>query len=65
MTRARLLFWVCPAVSLAAAMIIVLVFGLSLWSAIGIAIVIACPFVVAWVLIIGRQSNVPAERSQR
>ena len=65
MTRARLLVWVCPAVSLAAALTILLVFGLSLWSVIGIAIVIACPFVVAWVLVVDRQSTVPRERSRR
>jgi len=44
------LFWLCVPLGIVAAMVLLLLFGLSWWSAVAIAFLVACPMVVAWAL---------------
>ena len=46
--------WLCVPIGIVALAAILLLFGLSVWSALAIAFLIACPLVVAWVLIAER-----------
>jgi hypothetical protein len=48
------LLWLCVPIGLVAVVVILLLFGLSLWPALAIAFLIACPMVVVWVLVAGR-----------
>jgi hypothetical protein len=47
-------FWLCMPIGIIAAIVILLSFGLSWWSAVAIAFLIACPAVVIWVLVVER-----------
>jgi hypothetical protein len=44
------LLWLCVPIGIVAVVVILLLFRLSLWSAVGIALLIACPMIVAWAL---------------
>jgi len=46
------LFWLCLPIGIASAIVLLLLFGLSWWSAVGIAFLIACPTIVAWLLVV-------------
>jgi len=46
--------WLCVPIGILAVVLILLLFGLSLWSALAIAFLIVCPLVVVWVLVAER-----------
>ena len=46
--------WLCVPIGILAVVLILLLFGLSWWSALAIAFLIACPLVVAWLLVAQR-----------
>jgi hypothetical protein len=48
------LLWLCVPIGIVAVVVILLLFGLSLWSALAIVFLIACPLVVVWVLVAER-----------
>jgi hypothetical protein len=48
------LLWLCVPIGIVALLVILLLFGLSWWSALAIAFLIACPLVVAWLLVAQR-----------
>jgi hypothetical protein len=54
------LLWLCVPIGIVAVVVILLLFGLSLWSALAIAFLIACPLVVVWVLV--AQRGLPGSR---
>ena len=51
------LLWLCPIVGLLAGVVIVWLFGFTLWTALAFVFMIACPSTVAWVLLIERRQN--------
>lgn len=51
------LLWICPTISLIAGIVILWLFGFSLWTSIAFVFLIACPLIIAWVLMIERQQN--------
>jgi hypothetical protein len=51
------LLWICPIIGLTAGAAILWLFGIGFWPVVAFLFLIACPLVVAWVLIIGRQEN--------
>jgi hypothetical protein len=59
---ARLL-WLCVPIGIVAVVVILLLFGLSLWSALAIAFLIVCPLVVVWVLVAER--GLPGSRERQ
>lgn len=44
------LFWLCPVVGLIAGASLLWLFGLTLWTAIGLVLLIVCPVIVLWAL---------------
>jgi hypothetical protein len=42
------LSWLCPFLGLVLAAAILMLWGLSLWTAIVVALVLACPIVMLW-----------------
>jgi Flp pilus assembly protein TadB len=50
-----LLQWVCALVGTAAAVVILWVLGLTVWSAMALLFLIACPLVVVWILVLQRR----------
>ena len=58
------LLWICGAVGVLATATILLLFGISIWTAIGIVLLLACPAVVAWVLVVERKQRPPTPRSK-
>lgn len=60
---ARLL-WICGAVGVVAAATILFLFGISTWTAIAVVALLACPAVVAWVLVDERKQRPPTPRSR-
>jgi len=57
------LYWLCTSVGVVALAVVLLLFGWSVWAAILIALVLACPAVVAWVLITQRYPKVTILRN--
>ena len=57
------LLWLCVPIGIVALLVILLLFGLSLWSALAIAFLIACPLVVACVLI--DQRDLPGSQRRK
>ena len=56
--------WLCVPIGIVALAAILLLFGLSVWSALAIAFLIACPLMVVWVLVAER--GLPgSQRSKR
>lgn len=55
------ILWLCPAIGLIAGAVVLWLFGLSLWTAVGIMFLVACPLVVVWVLAIARRQNTEAK----
>lgn len=51
------LFWLCPLVGLIAGAVILGFFGVKLWTAITVALLITCPLVIVWVLLIERRQR--------
>jgi hypothetical protein len=56
LTRNRLL-WICPIIGLMAGVAILWLFGIGLWTVVASLFLIACPLVVAWILVIERQES--------
>ena len=52
--------WLCVPIGIVALVVVLLLFGLSLWSALAIAFLIACPLVIVWVLV--AESGLPGSR---
>lgn len=52
--RGRLL-WICSLVGLLAAVLVLALFGLNLWSVVVLAFLIVCPLAVIWVLMLERR----------
>jgi hypothetical protein len=48
------LLWLCVPIGILALVVILILFGLSLWSALAIAFLIVCPLVVVRVLVAER-----------
>ena len=46
--------WLCVPIGIVAFAAILLLFGLSVWSALAVAFLIACPLAVVWVLVAER-----------
>jgi len=59
------LFWLCTSVGVVALVVVLPMFGWSLWMAILIALLLACPAIVAWVLIVLRHPRVTISRNMR
>jgi Flp pilus assembly protein TadB len=57
------LYWLCMSVGAIALVVALLLFGWSIWIAILIALLLACPAVVAWVLIAQRYPKVTISRN--
>jgi uncharacterized membrane protein len=57
------LFWLCIPIGIIAAIVILLLFGLAWWSAVAIAFLIACPLVVAGVIV--AEHVLPSSRRDR
>lgn len=51
------LLWLCPLVGLIAGAVILGFFGVKLWTAITFALLITCPLVIVWVLLIERRQQ--------
>lgn len=63
LTRNHLLR-ICPVIGLTAGGAILWLFGIGFWSVVAFLFLIACPLLVAWVLIVGRQDEtVPRKHS--
>jgi predicted cobalt transporter CbtA len=60
----RLVWW-CVAIGIVAVTILFLLFGLSPWTLLILVVVIACPAVVAWLLLIERGYGSQSERSHK
>jgi len=58
------LLWLCVPIGILALVVILLLFGLSLWSALAIALLIVCPLVVVWVLV-GERGLPGSQRRKR
>jgi len=58
------LLWLCPTVGLVAGAALLWLLGLTLWTALAFVFLVACPAVVAWVLVSERRQN-PTARRQR
>lgn len=56
--------WICVVAVLLAAAAIFWFFGFGLWTAVAFALLISCPVVVAWVLMIERQQNLAARKNR-
>jgi hypothetical protein len=59
------LLWICPAIGLFAAGLILWLVGLSWWTILAIALLVACPATVAWALFVGRRRGPSAPGQSR
>lgn len=50
--KLKRLLWICPFVGLSAAAVVLGLYGFSLWAAIVFVLLIVCPLVIVWVLMI-------------
>jgi hypothetical protein len=50
----RRLLWLCPAVTVVAFAALLLIFGLSLWTAAALALLVACPVAAGWAIVVER-----------
>jgi hypothetical protein len=48
------LLWLCVPIGIMAGVVVLLLLGLSWWSALAIAFLIVCPLVLVWVLVAER-----------
>jgi membrane protein implicated in regulation of membrane protease activity len=58
------LLWVCAAIGVVAAVTILLLFGVSTWTAIAFVLLLACPAAIAWALAADRKQRPPTSRSK-
>lgn len=54
--------WLCPVVSLVVAGSLLAFFGVSLWTIVGTAILLACPVAAVWAYIAGDRELEPLRR---
>jgi hypothetical protein len=43
--------WVCPLLALALAAAILLLWGVTFWTAIGVALLLVCPAIIIWAML--------------
>lgn len=60
--RDRLL-WMCPMIGLVAGTMLLWLFGLTLWTAIGLVLLIVCPLIVLWALTSVRRGQVTRKKA--
>jgi hypothetical protein len=53
------LLWICPIVFLVAAAAVLWFFDLTLWAALGVGLLLACPVSIAWALLAERLGKPP------
>jgi cobalamin synthase len=58
------LLWLCVPIGIVAGAVILFLFGLSWWSALAIAFLVACPLVVVWALVAERRLPGPGGRQR-
>ena len=58
-------FWLCPVLSLVLAAAVLVLFGVTLWTAVLTAVVLACPIAAAWTLVAGRLNRGDIKRHVR
>ena len=59
------LLWICPIAALVAAAALLWLFGLRLWTALGVALLVACPLSIAWALLAERLGRPKSPRVAR
>ena len=57
------LLWICPALGLLAGAAVLWIFGMTMWTALTVVFLLACPLVGVWVLAIDRQRNPSARKT--
>ena len=55
------LLWVCPIAFLVTAAALLWFFDFTLWTALGVALLLACPVSIAWALLAERLSKPPRD----
>jgi Flp pilus assembly protein TadB len=63
-TRLLRLFWSCMVLGLFAVVVLVWLFGLTWWTILIVALVIACPAIATWLMLEGPDVNRKPPRSQ-
>ena len=53
------MLWICPIAFLGAAAALLWLFDLTLWTALGVALLLACPASIAWALLAERLGKPP------
>jgi hypothetical protein len=61
----RRLLWLCPAVTVIAFAALLLIFGLSLWTAAAVALLLACPVAAGSAIVVERRVATESKRSRR
>lgn len=51
------MLWACAIIGLIAAVVVLWIFGVNLWTVIVFILLIGCPGVIGWLLVIDRQST--------
>jgi hypothetical protein len=51
------ILWVCPIIGVIAATALLWLIGLTFWTSLAIAFLVACPLVIAWVLLAERMQK--------
>lgn len=59
--------WLCPSVMVGLAAVILMVWGVSVWTSIIITLLLVCPVIIlwGWIKAIRHPSNLPLERPKR
>ncbi|HEX9878374.1 MAG TPA: hypothetical protein VGC50_17185 [Gammaproteobacteria bacterium] len=53
------LLWICPSIGVMAATALLWLIGVTFWTALAVAFLVACPLVIAWVLLAERMQKRP------
>lgn len=53
------LLWICPIFGVMAATALLWLIGVTFWTALAVAFLVACPLVIAWVLLAERMQKRP------
>ena len=54
--------WICAIIGFIAGVVVIWVFGFNLWTAVAFILLIGCPLVIVWALVIDRQPNSTARK---
>lgn len=57
--------WLCPGLSVALAIGVLVAFGLSIWTAVLAALILGCPIAALWAYFTGRLPRTRPEASER